>query len=413
MPTFRYETVGGAGGAARTIEAPDRASAVRALVGRGETPTRVEETRAPGAAGSAGDPAASSGGGGFRRRAMSRAELASFMRELATAVGAGLPVVPALRTIRGAGRAEGQRELLGRAIDSVEHGSSLSDALEGLGKPFDELVVSLVNAGESAGRLPEVLDQAATLLDREQKLKRALIGAMVYPLIILLLVVGAVIAVVTVIVPRVLASVEGQLAALPAPTRIVQGAASFFGSWWWLVLLGLAAAVFVARRVYAQPGPRLAVDSFVLRVPVLGRLVRDVAVARFTRTLGTLVGAGLPVLGSLRITKATLGNRALQAAMDEVSDEVAHGRTIAEPLEATGHFPPLLVQIVAMGEKTGRLDEMLSQAATAFEERTEQAIKLFTAVLPPILICGLAVLVGFVLLAILLPLLELQESIGA
>lgn len=406
MAVFRYESLGSGGGG--TIEAMDRAGAVRDLIGRGVTPSRVEEVREGMFAGGL------NGGTGTLglRRVMTRAELAGFMNELATAVGAGLPLVPALRTIQRSGRRAVQKAMLERVIDSVEGGTSLGDALASVGRPFDEMIVSLVHAGEAAGRLETVLAQAATLLEREVKLKRALVGAMIYPAIILLLVVVAVIVVVTVIVPRVLASVEGQVTSLPWPTQVVQGLAWFFGQWWWLVVLAIALGVFAWSRAMRREEFRLRVDTLVIRTPLLGRLVREVAVARFTRTLGTLVGAGLPVLTSLRITKATLGNKALEAAMEDVAERVAGGRTIAEPLERTGLFPALLVQIVAMGERTGKLDEMLLQASGAFEEKTEQAIKLFTTVLPPLLICLLALMVGFVMVAILLPLLELQDALG-
>jgi len=406
MPTFRYIPLAAAGGPASpgTIDAPTRAAAVRELADRGITPSRLEE---------ATDSLASFKGSLRSRSPMSNTELASFMVELATAVGAGLPVVPALRTIQRTARTQSQREQLNRVIDDVEQGASLADALKRAGKPFGELVVSLVHAGEMAGRMPEVLTQAATLMDRDVKLRRALIAAMVYPAIILTLVVLAIIVVVTVIVPRVMASVEGQIAIMPWPTRIVQGAASFFTHWWWAVILGGALVVLTASRMYAKPDTRFAVDRFFLRIPVLGRLIRDVAVARFTRTLGTLTAAGLPVLTSLRITRATLGNRALQVAMDAIAEQVGAGKTIADPLERSGLFPPLLVQLVNLGERTGRLDELLLQASSAFEERTEQAIKIFTTVLPPLIICVLACVVGFIILAILLPLLQLQEAIGA
>lgn len=406
MPTFRYIPLASGAGLATpgTIDAPSRAAAVRDLAERGITPSKLEE---------ATDGLAAFGAATLRSRAaMSRSELASFMVELATAVGAGLPVVPALRTIQKTGRTAAQRELLSRVIDDVEHGSSLADGLKRAGKPFGELVVSLVHAGEMAGRMPEVLNQAAVLLDRDVKLRRSLVGAMVYPAIILSLVVVAVIVVVTVIVPRVMASVEGQITSMPLPTRIVQGAAEFFTHWWWALILGVAMLVLALGRAYANPDTRLQIDRFLLKIPVIGRLIRDVAVARFTRTLGTLTAAGLPVLGSLRITRATLGNAALQHEMDRIADQVGAGKTIADPLERSGMFPPLLVQLVNLGERTGRLDELLLQASNAFEERTEQAIKLFTTVLPPLLICVLAGVIGFIILAILLPLLQLQESIG-
>lgn len=403
MPTFRYQ----AGNSAQTIEATDRASALRQILGRGETPTLLEEVSER--------QAKTAGSGGFSLgagRVMSRKELASFVRELATAVNAGLPVIPALKTIRGSGRNEAQKEMLTSVIEQVEQGDSLADAMKQVGKPFDDLVVSLVHAGEVSGRLGEVLAHAGILLERSVKLKRSLVGALIYPLIILLLVVVAVILVVTVIVPRVLSSVAGQIGSLPWPTQVVQWIAVFFADWWWAVLLGIGGLVFLCGRAYRDPEIRLKVDDLIVRTPVLGNLIRNVAVARFTRTLGTLVGAGLPVITSLRITKSTLGNKALEATVDEVIEEVSGGHTIAEPLDRSGMFPPLLVQLVAMGEKTGRLDELLMQASEAFEEQTEQAIKLFTSVLPPLLIVVLALMVGFVLLAILLPLLEMQDAIG-
>lgn len=405
MGTFRYQRAG-ATGFEGVVEASDRSAAVRLLLSRGETPTRIEEVRAVGAV---------SGGIGVvsaRRRVMSRGEMGAFIRELSVATGAGLPLVPALRTIAKQGRSESQSAMLSMLIAEVEHGRSLSDGMQAYGRPFGDLVVSLVRAGESAGRLPEVLTQAATLLERDVKMRRALMGAMLYPAIIAVTVVIAVIVVVTVIVPRVLSSVSGQIAALPLPTRIVQGVAYFFGTYWWLAGLAAAIALFAWSRARSNPSTRLAMDRASLRLPIIGVLIRDVAVARFTRTLGTLVSAGLGVIQSLRITRGTLGNKALEAAIDQVCDEVSAGRTIAEPMERSGYFPPLLVQIINLGERSGKLDEMLTHAAAAFEEKTEQSIKLFTTVLPPLLIVVLAGIVGFVVLSILLPLIELQDAIG-
>ncbi len=401
MATFKYVALGGQ--QSGTIEAADRASALRTLAGRGEMPTSIEEIH----------DAAQAKSGGFRlTTSIPRTALGSLMKELSTAVAAGLPLVPALRTIRDARSNPTQREFIEGIIESVESGESLGDAAQKAGKPFDDLIVSLVQSGERAGRLGEVLDQCATLLDRETRLKNALIGALVYPAIILLLITAAIIIVVAVIVPRVLAATEGQIEVLPLPTRIVQGVAFFFADWWWAVLIALGLLVWAAKRVYAMPGPRLSIDRFTLGVPVLGPLVRDVAVSRFTRTLGTLVSAGLPVLKALSITKRTLGNKALEGAVASVGDKVSEGRTIAEPLAKSGYFPSLLVQLVAMGEQTGRLDELLISAAEAFEEKTEQGIALFVKVLPPIIIVFLAGIVGFILLAILLPLLAMQDAIG-
>lgn len=413
MPTFAYRTLTPTEGvSSATIDAPDRASAVRELARRGIVPASVEPLTLNGSAGGDGASPAGARGGVLTRPAMTRPEMASFVRELATAIQAGLPLVPALRTIARQGRAAAQKRMLERIIDEVEHGRSLGDAAAAWGRPFSELIVNLIRAGEASGRLPEVLTQAANLLDRDVKLRRSILAATLYPMILGSLLAVAVIVIVTFIVPRILQSIQGRVAVLPLPTRIVQGVADFFGGYWWAIVPAVVVAALAWSRLYARPAVRLTVDRALLAAPVLGRLLRDVAVARFTRTLGTLTAAGIPVLQALKITKGTLGNRAMEGVVDEVCDQVAGGKTIADPMEASGYFPPMLVQIVNLGERSGRLDEMLSQAATAFEDRTETSVKLFTTALPPILVVILACVVGFVVLAILLPLLQLQENLS-
>jgi len=402
MGTFRYQSVGSPTG---TIEAVDRASAVRELLQRGVTPTRIEPV--DGIA-----PKASGGGLSFAfRPSLSKPELATFIRELATAIQAGLPLVSALRTIARQGRSKSQRMILSTIIDEVEQGRSLADAFASCDGAFGELIINMVRAGEASGRLGEVLTQAAELLDREVKLRRAILSATLYPAILLVLIVAAIIIVVVRIVPGILETVGTEIE-LPLPTRIVQGLADFIGGYWWVIVPGILATVLGGRYWYLQPETRIKVDAFLLRVPALGRLLRDVAVARFTRTLGTLTAAGVPVLQSLRITKGTLGNKAMESVVDEVTEQVSAGRTIAEPMERSGYFPPMLVQIVNLGERSGRLDEMLDQAAGAFEDRTELSLKLFTTALPPILIVIMACVVGFIVLSILLPLLQMQEAAG-
>lgn len=403
MGTFRYQSVGSP--AAGTIEAVDRASAVRELLRRGVTPTKIEPL--DGAAQDARGAALSF----MFRASLSKPELATFVRELATAIQAGLPLVSALRTIARQGRSTSQKKILSTIIDEVEQGRSLADAFAACEGVFGELITNMVRAGEASGRLGDVLTQAAELLDREVKLRRAILSATLYPAILLVLVVAAIVVVVVRIVPGILETVGTEIE-LPLPTRIVQGTADFVGGYWWAIVPSVAGAVLVGRSWYLQPSTRIRVDAFLLGVPVLGRLLRDVAVARFTRTLGTLTGAGVPVLQSLRITKGTLGNKAMEAVVDEVTDQVSAGRTIADPMERSGYFPPMLVQIVNLGERSGRLDEMLDQAAGAFEDRTELSLKLFTTALPPVLIVIMACAVGFIVLSILLPLLEMQEAAG-
>jgi len=198
---------------------------------------------------------------------------------------------------------------------------------------------------------------------------------------------------------------------LPWPTLIVMGFADFFFNWWIWIIVAFALVVVAWRSWISVPENRFTFDLFKLRMPLLGRLLRDVAVARFTRTLGTLTSAGLPILDGLRITRDTLGNAALADAIDKVQDQVSSGKPLADPLEKSGLFPPLLVQVVNLGERSGKLEEMLLHSATAFDRHVNASLNLFTKALPPILLIVMASLACFVLAAILLPLLELQSLV--
>lgn len=412
MATFTYRTLNSPGGA--TIEAIDRAAAVRELVRRGETPVSVVEGGGGWTATGAVGLSRSAGGSA---RVMGRADTATFIRELATALSAGLPLVSALRTMMRQGRSPRQKEMLESIVAQVEQGRALADAMTPWQRTFGDLTVNLVRAGEVSGQLAEVLTQAADLLDKDLKLRRSISGAVLYPFIICVLVIIAIIVMVTFIVPNILKQLAGQATQLPWPTRVVQAVGEFFGGLWfgfvpgWLAsAIAIGLAVMAARRYYDTPEGRLAVDTRLMRLPLLGRLLKDVAVARFTRTLGTLTAAGIPILAALRVTKGTLGNRAMERVIDEVAEQVTAGKTIAEPMEKSGYFPPMLVQVVNLGERSGKLDQMLGNAAKAFEERTEQSVKLFTTALPPVLVVGLACVVGFIVMAILLALLQVQDA---
>ncbi len=401
MPVFRYKPVGGV--MSGTIEAPDRASAIRELMREGITPSDLQVAEGSSARRAAG-PRVNGG------MAMGRAEFAAFIRELATALTAGLPLVTSLRTMQRGGRSGSQFRMLEHLIGRVEHGKSLAEAAREWGKPFDDLTINLIVAGEASGKLDEVLRQAAGLLDGDLKLRRAVVSATLYPAILAGLISIAITVMVTVIVPKILEPMQGELVELPWPTQVVQGVAGLFATWWWAVLIFIGLLVLVSKAALRDETWRLAIDRAVLRIPLFGRLFRDLAVARFTRTLGTLTGAGIPALQALRITKGTLANKAMERVIEDVCEQVSAGKTIADPMERSGYFPAMLVQIVNLGERSGRLDETLAQAAEAFEERTQTSLKLLLTALPPMLVVILACVVGFIVVAILLPLMDLQEA---
>lgn len=428
MPTFRYQTLAGNNGsAAAVIDAPDRAAALRQLRVQGVTPTRLEpiskreakketeKTQATLAQPSGSTAhAAPASAWSLSRPGMSRAELAMFMRELATAVQAGLPLVQSLKTIERQIRHHGQKAMVGKIIHEVEHGKSLADACRKVGKPFGELTISLIRGGEASGKLGETLEHLATLLDRDVKIRRMLISSLIYPAILAVMIVIAIIIMILVIVPRILAPFAGKLAInqLPIPTRVVIAVGDIVGGYWWAILIAIGVSLMVFQSAYRRPAGRLSIDRTLLKLPLLGAALREVAVARFTRTLGTLVSAGLPALTALRVTKATLGNRAMELVVEQVCEAVSSGKTISEPMEKSGHFPSLLTQIIGLGERSGRLPQMLNQAATVFEERTETRLKVVSSILPVAMVLVAACVIGFVMAGVLLPLIQMQDLIG-
>jgi type II secretory pathway component PulF len=347
------------------------------------------------------------------RPGLKRTELANIIRELATALEAGLPLLNALKIARKQASGKAQPVILEFLIEYVEAGRPLHEAMEEYGPPFDEMIVGMVRASDASGRTSDVMHQLADLLDRSVELRRELVGATIYPMIVALFILISIVILVTFLLPKLMAPILGQPGVvMPFPTRVLLSLSDFMASWWWAVLIVVTSAVVAYRHWVSSPVNRRKVDLVLLKTPVLGTLLRDVAVARFTRTLGTLVSAGLPILQALRIVRDTLGNTILMDAVDGVQEKVTTGQSLAEPLERCGFFPPLLVQIVNIGEKSGRLETMLLHAAGAFDRQVNNSLKILTKVLPPVLLVVMACAAAFVLIAILLPLLDMQKNLG-
>jgi type II secretory pathway component PulF len=404
MPSFRYQAIGTDGSVqAGTLTATDRSSAIKVLSQRGETPIEIELSAAD---------AAAAAGRRVSRPSIARAELADLIRELATALEAGLPLMQALRTVRKQAATKNLQTILDFLIERVEAGVTLHQAAKEYGAPFDDMTTGMLRAADASGRNAEIMHQLADLLERSVELRREVLGAVIYPLMIAALIAVSVVILIVFVLPRVMKPIMGAGLDLPLPTVVLMNISDFIASWW-LVLIGAAVMVTVSFRNWlASPSNRLRFDTFLLRLPVAGRLIRDIAVARFTRTLGTLVSAGIPILSALKIVRDTLGNSALTRAVDQVSDKVTTGQSLADPLERSGHFPPLLVQIVNIGERSGRLEQMLLHAAGSFDRQVSNSLKLFTRILPTILLIVMALIASFVLAAILLPIIELQKAVG-
>lgn len=425
MASFRHQSLDRQGAVVNgVVVAPDRAAAIRQLTGRGQRPLQLEAMEPEAAPAAKSAPARTrrepSAGSfdfsallGRRRASLKRTELANLIRELATALEAGLPLMQGMRTVRKQGAQRQQLVILDFLIEKVEAGLPLHQAMHDYGAPFDDMVVGMVRAADASGRMAEVLHQLADLLERSVELRRELVGATIYPMIVAGLILASVVVLVTFILPRLLEPLKNQpKMVMPWPTQVLLAFAGFMQSWWWAVLLAIVVGWVTWRYWVAKPGNRYLVDRLILRTPLVGPLIRDVAVARFTRTLGTLASAGLPILSALKIVRDTLGNTVLMTAIDQVQEKVTTGQSLAEPLERCGFFPPLLVQIVNIGERSGRLEPMLLHAATAFDRQVNSSLKVLTKALPPLLLVVMACLAAFVLSAILLPLMQLQAAMG-
>ena len=419
MGNFSYRAVDGVGGhVSGTIEATDRRSAVSALAEQGHFVTDLAEEGK-----SAGQEiglkalldvsrAVKLGG-----RRITGKDILAITTQLSTALQAGLPLLNGLELIRDQQHKSATREMLDDLVHEVSSGQSLSDAMARHERIFDKLYLSMVRVGETGGILEKTTAQLADILVRDEKIKTNMKNASAYPLFVLSLGVASVVIVITWILPKILATISGGAAALPLPTRILMGTSDFLRGVFttvvgWLGLLAVLAGLFYLRRWTRTTG-KISWDAFKLRIPVLGSVLRTIAVGRFARTLGALTKGGVTILEALAVVRDTMGNELLGREIDIVAERVKRGDSLAEPLGDSGYFPPLLVQIVAIGEQTGKLDELLLNAAETFDTEADSAINRFIAIFPAILILILALVIGFIIAATLLPIVVMELGAGA
>ena len=340
--------------------------------------------------------------------------LTTFTRQLATLVDAGLPLLRGLRVLEKQERNPNLRSIIAELALSIEGGSTFSESLAQHPKVFNRLYVNMVKAGELGGVLEVVLTRLAEFMEKAQKIKGKVIAAMFYPVAVLV-VATAILAILMIkVIPQFKLVFEGMLdnAQLPAFTRLVMGISDMVKDHF-LETMGILAVIVVLFMLFVRTKfGRKAFDAFKLKVPVVGPVVSKVAISRFTRTLGTLVSSGVPILQALTIVKETSGNVIVGNAVGAVHDSVKEGETITAPLEASGVFPPMVVSMVDVGEQTGALPEMLLKIADNFDEEVDNAVAAMTSLLEPIMIVFLAVIVGSIVIAMFLPLIELMNRVG-
>ena len=349
---------------------------------------------------------------GFGGVRVSTKDLAIFTRQFATMISAGLPLVQCLDILAKQCSKPSFGRTIGEVTREVESGSTLADALGRHKTVFDELFRNMVAAGEAGGVLDEILMRLATYIEKADALKRKIKSAMVYPAVVLTVALGATCFMLIFIIPTFAKMFSDFGGELPLPTKIVLGLSHFLTSFWWALLLVAGGAAFAFNRYYTTDNGRRVVDNAMLRLPVLGDVLLKGGVARFTRTLGTLIASGVPILAGLEITARTAGNKVLSEAIMTARASIREGETVSAPLKASGVFPPMVVQMIAVGEQTGALDEMLTKIAVFYEAEVDTAVDTLTSIIEPVMIVVMGGIVGGMVVAMYLPMFKLISVVA-
>jgi len=349
---------------------------------------------------------------GLGSKKVTTKEIVIFTRQFATMIDSGLPLVQCLEILSSQQENRTFKDVLLKVKESVESGTTFADALSKHPKVFDNLFVNLVAAGEVGGILDTILNRLAAYTEKAMKLKKQIKGAMVYPgtiVSIAVVVVGVIMIFVIPTFAKMFADFGGEL---PGPTKFVIALSNFLVKYIIVIIAAIFLIVFAFKKYYATPGGRKTIDRLALRAPVFGDLIRKVSVAKFTRTLGTLVSSGVPILDGLDIVARTAGNAVVEEAIYKVRQSISEGKTIAEPLQQSGVFPPMVVQMIGVGEATGAMDAMLSKIADFYDDEVDDAVGALTAMMEPMLMVFLGVVVGGLVIAMYLPIFQIAGTVA-
>jgi type IV pilus assembly protein PilC len=348
----------------------------------------------------------------FLTGGISTRDIVIFTRQFATMINSGLPLVQSLDILAKQSENKALRKVIEQVLYDVESGQTLADAMRGHEKAFPELYVNMVAAGEAGGILDTILLRLAVFLEKADALRRKIKGAMIYPSVILMVAIGAVATLLIFVIPTFQTMFDQAGIALPGPTQFVIFLSDTLQARWWVFVLGFFMASVLLRQTYKTPAGQLMLDRLLLNLPLLGPMQRKAAIARFTRTLGTLVSSGVSILDGLEITAKTSGNRVLHDAIMESRSSIAGGETISEPLKRSGVFPPMVVSMINVGEQTGGLDEMLTKIADFYDEEVDAAVEALLAAMEPLMIVFLGAVVGGMIVAMYLPIFDMIGAVG-
>ena len=400
MPVFAYAGRGVAGQTARgELNAADRDAAIVQLRSQGVTVATIEEKK-------------KSKAFGEKKQKITDKDLVVFTRQFATMIDAGLPLVQCLEILS----AQTDNKSLGKVLTEVkldvESGSTYADALKKHPKVFDSLYCNMVRAGEAGGMLDTILQRLAKQMEKNAKLKAQVKSAMYYPAAIIIVAVIVVTVLLVWVIPIFAKMFSDFGGSLPGLTQFVIDLSLFVQKYIIFIAIGAGVGGWFLKRYYGTPAGRLKIDGFALKLPVMGDLIRKISVSRFTRTFGTLIQSGVPIMESLEIVARTAGNVIVENAIMAARTSVGEGKTLAEPIGKTGVFPPMVVQMISVGEATGALDAMLAKIADFYDDEVDAAVAALTSLLEPALMVFLGTVIGFIVIAMYLPIFKMASTIG-
>ena len=422
MPVYVYEAMSPSGSEVKEeVEAASNAEAIAKIRQKGYFPTKIREKQAKKAV------KKSKGKGGkgeeqalapkrkmpFSIGGVSRKQLVTFTRQLSTLQDAGLPILRSLQILEQQQKPGLLKSVIGGVADEVESGASLSEAMANYPKAFDKLYVNMINAGEAGGVLDIILSRLADFMEKAQRLKKKVIGAMIYPAAVILIAVTIVSLIMIFVIPAFEEIFTDFGVELPTVTQILLGTSRWMANeYGWAYLLFTPVAILLLwRLIRLSQGGRYATDLFKIKIPILGAIVRKSTVARFTRTLGTLISAGVPILDAINITKETCGNEVFERALVKVHDAIREGESMADPLRATRIVDTIVVNMVDVGEETGDLDKMLIKVADNYDNDVDVLVSSLVSILEPVMVVILGCIVGFIVIALFMPMISLISSL--
>src|SRR5262245_10934547 len=421
MPTYAYVAMNSSGQEVKEeIDANSSEEAIAKIRSKGYFPTKVKEKAAKkGKKAKAGGGADDAPVAAKKKMPMSiggvpRKQLVAFTRQLSTLQDAGLPILRSLQILEQQQKPGLLKAIIGGVAEEVEGGGTLSDAMAKFPKAFDKLYVNMINAGDAGGVLDLILARLADFMEKAAKLKKKVIGAMIYPAVVITIAVGIVSMIMVFVIPKFETIFKDFGTKLPSITQMLLDISRWFANWGWAYVVASPIVIsLIWKLIRTSEGGKYATDAIKLKVPILGSILGKTAIARFTRTLGTLISAGVPILDAINITKETCGNEVYSRALAKVHDAIREGESMADPLRATKTCDAIVVNMVDVGEETGDLDKMLIKVADNYDNDVDVLVGSLISILEPVMVVVLGLIVGFIVIALFAPMISLIQSVSS